>query len=129
MARALRQFYAVFVGVTDIVAFALAWLIRSDDIHYFPLLVIAVPLGCLAANWASPVLIHEKRLMRHFAVVGLPFLVAMPLAALADIVAVPTHWYVSVLGFYLLSGIIFIPGAALFGIFSSNGRRRAGISC
>jgi hypothetical protein len=124
MALAERKFYIVFVGVTDAVAFALAWLIKSNDIHYFPLLLIAVPLGCLAANWAAPVLVHEKRLVRHFAVVGLPYALAMPLAAFADVVAVPTHWYVSVLGFYLLSGLIFIPAAALVGIFSGNGRRR-----
>jgi hypothetical protein len=128
MAHDLRKFYAVFVGVTVTAAFALAWLIRSNDVHYFPLFVIAVPLGCLAANWASPVLADEKRLIRHFAVVGLPYVVAMPLVALADVVAVPAHRYVPVLGFYLLSGLIFIPGAALIGIFSGNGRRRPEVS-
>lgn len=80
-------------------AFALAWQIRSDELHYFPLFVVAAPLGCLAANWASPVLIDEKRLTKHFAVTGLPYVLAMPLAALADVAAVPQHWYVSVLGF------------------------------
>jgi hypothetical protein len=124
MAPDLRKFNAVFIGVTVIVAFALAWMIRSNDVHYFPQFVIAVPLGCLAANWASPVLVDEKRLIKHFAVVGLPYALAMPFAALADIVAVPTHWYVSVFGFYLVSGLIFIPGTALIGIFSGNGRRR-----
>jgi hypothetical protein len=125
MTHALRRFYAVFVGVTDIAAFGMAWLIRSNDIHYFPLVVVAVPLGCLAANWASPVLVDEKRLLKHFAVTGLPYVMAMPLAALADIAAAPTHWYVSALGFYLLAGLVFIPGAALIGIFAGNGRRSA----
>jgi hypothetical protein len=113
MANGLRKFCAVFVGVTVVAAFAQAWLIRSNDVPYFPLIVIAVPLACFAANWASPVLAGEKRLIRHFTVVGLPYVVAMPLAAFADVVAVPAHWYLSVLGFYLLSGLIFIPGPPL----------------
>jgi hypothetical protein len=123
MAHALRKFYAVFIGVTVIAAFAFALLIRSGDVHYIPLVVIAVPLGCLAANWASPVLASEQRLTRHFTLVGLPYIVAMPLVAGADIVAVPSHWYVSALGVYMLFGLVFIPGAALVGIFSGNGRR------
>ncbi len=128
MSYALRKFYVVFVGTAVIVSFASALLIRFSDLRYFPLVVVAIPIACLAANWASPVLAHEKRIVRHFALVGIPYLVATPLAAAADVLAVPAHQYFSAVAVYALFGVIFVPGAALIGIFSGNGRRTSDLS-